>query len=307
MSFYDIADHDVRDRKIEEYIALKNKIKRRNLNVRTDDLKNYDKLVETYKPIVKSQEQMTRDIVEQLKPISENLAIKKQEERPIIGAKRRMVMKKDGPLTEAFRERFLEKDINLDKSFGVRYDSNHFKIGNKSVHFQDDNIVIDGKVYEGTPGLWSLIIDEKPKRYNDSDLERYKELLHETSVLRRNYESDSNYPRSSRSPKWTRILSSIWEDFKREGIIDSDSDDDDYKTDNPEGEGLKMYLQRSGRCFDLKRKENGILITPRPQLPGTLGQDGLFVRVGPTLYDGHGLLLGSNSPFRKIPILGWIL
>ena len=197
MSFYDIADHDVRDRKIEEYIALKNKIKRRNLNVRTDDLKNYDKLVETYKPIVKSQEQMTRDIVEQLKPISENLAIKKQEERPIIGAKRRMVMKKDAPLTEAFRERFLEKDINLDKSFGVRYDSNHFKIGNKSVHFQDDNIVIDGKVYEGTPGLWSLIIDEKPKRYNDSDLERYRELLHETSVLRRNYESDSNYPRSS--------------------------------------------------------------------------------------------------------------
>ena len=40
MSFYDIKDRDVRDRTIEEYIALKNKIKKRN----------NDKHAGTYKP-----------------------------------------------------------------------------------------------------------------------------------------------------------------------------------------------------------------------------------------------------------------
>ena len=48
-------------------------------------------------------------------------------------------------------------------------------------------------------------------------------------------------------------------------------------------------------------------VTPRPQLSGTRGQDGLFVRAGSNLYDGEGLLLGSKSPFRNIPVLGWLL
>ena len=67
-----------------------------------------------------------------------------------------------------------------------------------------------------------------------------------------------------------------------------------------------MYLQKHGECYDLKRKGNEMSIAPRPQLAGTRGRDGLYVRVGSSLYDGHGLLLGSKSPFRNIPILGWI-
>ena len=303
MSFFSVKDRDVRDRSIEDYLALKKKIQKRNEDERIGSLNRYEELEETYKPIVESHAQMTRDIVQELQPISEKLAVKKEEERPKIGAKRRMVMK-NGPITEKFLQRYAEGDTSLDKMFGFRYENSRFMIGNKAAYFQDDNIVIDGEVYVGTPGLWSLITDVKPKGYTENDYERYKELLHETNVLRRNYDPDSSYPRSSKSKKWGKVLHQIWEDFKRSSINDSASE---YETTIEGGDGLKMYLQRDGHCFNLKRKGNGMYLTRRPQLSGTRGQDGLFVRTGSNLYDGEGLLLGSQSPFRNIPVLGWLL
>ena len=305
MSFYDIKDRDVRDRRIEEYIELKNKIQKRNEDEHAGNLNRYKELEETYKPIVESHEKMTRDIVEQLQPISQNLAIKKEEERPKIRAKRRMITK-NGSLTENFIHRYMEGDTTLDKSFGLRYENNHFKIGDKTVQFQGNNILVDGEVYVGTPGLWSLIVDERPKGYDNNDFERYKELLHETNVLRREFNSSTNLPRASKSKKWTKLLSHVWTEFKRRDVSDSDSEDE-YETASVGGDGLKMYLQRDGHCFNLKRKGNGMYVTPRPQLSGTRGQDGLFVRAGSNLYDGEGLLLGSKSPFRNIPVLGWLL
>ena len=244
MSFYDIKDRDVRDSKIEEYIALKNKIQKRNEDEHAGNLNRYKELEETYKPIVESHEKMTRDIVEQLQPISQNLAIKKEEERPKICAKRRMITK-NGSLTENFIYRYMEGDTTLDKSFGLRYENNHFKIGDKTVQFRGNNILVDGEVYVGTPGLWSLIVDERPKGYDNNDFERYKELLHETNVLRREFNSSTNLPRASKSKKWTKLLSHVWTEFKRRDVSDSDSEDE-YETASVGGDGLKMYLQRDG-------------------------------------------------------------
>ena len=41
-------------------------------------------------------------------------------------------------------------------------------------------------------------------------------------------------------------------------------------------------------------------------LAGVYG-NGLYIRRGSSICDGEGLLLGPSSPFKKIPILGWIL
>ena len=91
---------------------------------------------------------------------------------------------------------------------------------------------------------------------------------------------------------------------------DTDSDDSFYSSDSadelPEGDGVKMFLQKHGRCFALQKCGNGLKFTPRPKLAGT-GSDGLYLRVGSRVYDGQGLILGSKSPFKNIPILGWLL
>ena len=102
-------------------------------------------------------------------------------------------------------------------------------------------------------------------------------------------------------------------------LLDKDSDDregefHDSRTatfDDDDGESagegiMKMYLQKDGRCFGLQRCGKGIKFTPRPRLGGIHGS-GLYLRVGSSIYDGEGLLLGSKSPLKKIAILGWIL
>ena len=51
---------------------------------------------------------------------------------------------------------------------------------------------------------------------------------------------------------------------------------------------------------------NGLYITPHSRLAVVSG-DGLYLKCGASIYDGRGLLLGPHSPFKNIPILGWIV
>ena len=91
---------------------------------------------------------------------------------------------------------------------------------------------------------------------------------------------------------------------------DSDSDESFHSTSNGNelsgGDEVKMFLQKHGRCFALQKCGNGLKFIPRPKLAGIRG-DGLYLRVGSGVYDGQGLILGANSPFKNIPILGWLL
>ena len=227
------------------------------------------------------------------------------------------------------------KKSQIDTTFGIRYEDGNWMIGNKQIKINNgDDITSDGEVYDGTPGLWSLITDKVPKQYDNKDLERYKELLYETSAMHQHYNSHDPYPRASGGKKWTQILARIWNEFEMTGVVasnddddetdsidgtllDKDSDDregefqdsrtitfDDDDEDESVGEGImRMYLQKDGRCFGLQRCGKGIKFTPRPRSGGIHGS-GLSLRVGSSIFDGEGLLLGSKSPFKKIPILG---
>ena len=114
----------------------------------------------------------------------------------------------------------------------------------------------------------------------------------------------------------TGIVSSDNEDDDTESDVDTlVGEDDDYDDDNDDvyhdtstefGDGVKMYLQKNGRCFGLQKNGMVMTLTPRPRLVGIRG-DGLYFRAGSSIYDDYGLILGSRSPFRNIPILGWIL
>ena len=69
------------------------------------------------------------------------------------------------------------------------------------------------------------------------------------------------------------------------------------------GDGL--FLQKGGYCYRADPVEgNGLYLSPHNVL--THG-DGLFLKHGSNIHDGKGLLLGANSPFKNIPILGLIL
>lgn len=71
------------------------------------------------------------------------------------------------------------------------------------------------------------------------------------------------------------------------------------------GDGL--YLFRSGHCIKVDPvKGNGLYLQAHPSLDDERG-DGLYLKRGSSVYNGEGLILGKNSPFKNVPILGWIL
>ena len=71
--------------------------------------------------------------------------------------------------------------------------------------------MVDGvEEYEGTPGLWELIVSKEPKDFIKEDYENYVKMMTKTNTLYRDNDSNSLYPKSSKGYKWNNILKDIW-------------------------------------------------------------------------------------------------
>ena len=75
------------------------------------------------------------------------------------------------------------------------------------------------------------------------------------------------------------------------------------------GDGI--YIRKGKHCYRAYPVKGDGLFLDRHRgkgagVPPSLG-DGLFLRHGRNVHDGQGLLLGRNSPFENIPVLGWLL
>ena len=74
--------------------------------------------------------------------------------------------------------------------------------------------------------------------------------------------------------------------------------------------GSGLYLQKRGSGNNAARiqvvKGNGLYLIPHP--PVVVDGHGLFLKgADHRVYGGEGLILGPNSPFKNIPLLGLIL
>ena len=70
------------------------------------------------------------------------------------------------------------------------------------------------------------------------------------------------------------------------------------------GDGL--YLHKNSKCYRVqKMKGDGLYLSPSSRLP--TAADGLFLKHGGEISDCSGLLMGKTSPFKNIPVLGWLL
>ena len=71
--------------------------------------------------------------------------------------------------------------------------------------------------------------------------------------------------------------------------------------------GSGLYLNKGGLVSQVEMDGYGLYLKPYKG-KGLKGYgDRLYLKQGGKLYDGKGLLLGPNSPFPNIPILGAIL
>ena len=70
--------------------------------------------------------------------------------------------------------------------------------------------------------------------------------------------------------------------------------------------GSGLYLKEGGRICQIETNGHGLYLKPYKGKGLQSHGDGLHLKQGGKLYDGRGLLLGPNSPFANIPILGAI-
>ena len=264
---------------------------------------------------------MHEEVVKQLQPLHKQLeAVVKQEPNLVLEDEERV---EHNVMLKKYIERLMGQDPDIDTTFGIRYVDQKLKIGNKEIRFDHHHLTIGDLAYNFTPGLWSLITEKVPGNYSEEDLMAYKEILYDTAALHQDYDSNKK-AKASRSKKWTELLKKIWLQIKvDEGDDGEESEralmeiEKEMVKDASSGSGIggefirngKMFLRKNGLCYSVKKtRGNGLYFREHaPYLLSGINYDGLFVKHKGRVYNGEGLILGKNSPFKNIPILGWIL
>ena len=222
MSFLKINDPVKRDQTVKEYLELKKNIRGNMLSERTGEQPLQTDLSKIFKPITETQKATAREITKELKPIKEGIeslpqAITFPAYPSIEASKEEETFTAPyfiGDIAESYLRKFTTK-AEADRTYGLYDRKGEFYIGNKPVVIKEKNFVVENEEYEGTPGLWELIVSKEPKGFTEEDYNNYAKLMLKTNALHVDYNPEKRKPKSRRSYKWNNILSDIWHNQKK--------------------------------------------------------------------------------------------
>lgn len=103
--------------------------------------------------------------------------------------------------------------LDYDRTYGVRYENNEYLLGNSSIQFDDKkNVVINGKTFLKSPGLYELLFKKLPDKnmFSEIDLLHYKDIGIMTSLFYRKYDKNTQI-NGNPSKKYTQIVSKLVE------------------------------------------------------------------------------------------------
>ena len=131
-----------------------------------------------------------------------------------------------GEIAKTYLRKFATKD-EADRMYGLYDKAGKFYIGNKLAIIVDNDLVVGREEYEGTPGLWELIVSKEPKYFTKEDYENYAKLMVKTNTLHVGNNPENKRPKSSKSYKWNTILKDIWDkrkEYEGSGVVVIPSD-----------------------------------------------------------------------------------
>ena len=236
MSFLKIRDPVKRDQTVKEYLELKKNIRDNLLSERTREQQLQTELTKFYRPITETQKATAREITEGLKPIREGIEKLPQAMQPPGEATGEEEEEEKPEATPenlgdiAYNYLHGKKPYPRDETFGIYLGKDgHYHMGKqtnkenkKILTIAYNNIIVDGEKFRGTPGLWELIMEDRPRNYTKEDEDEYRDLLIKTNALHRDFNPKNPNPRSSKSSKWNTILGPIWRDmvgYEGKGIV----------------------------------------------------------------------------------------
>ncbi|KYN00609.1 hypothetical protein ALC62_08619 [Cyphomyrmex costatus] len=117
-----------------------------------------------------------------------------------------------GPLGQKYLKAVLsgKKAVNIDV-YGVYFSDEGTMLGDKHITLnKNDDIIIDGKRYDGTPGLYELIFMKFPNESicTDDDVQTYKSILLTTNAYRRGHNA-GNQVLGNKGHKYKNIIAPL--------------------------------------------------------------------------------------------------
>ena len=143
---------------MKEYLELKKNIRDNLLSERTGEQQLQTDLSKFYRSITETQKATAREITEGLKPIREGIENLPQA----ITFPPTQSLGEEKPLDFGEIAKEYLKDPDRDTTFGIRNEEGLYYIGDKQATIVNNNIIIGDEKFEGTPGLWELIISKNP-------------------------------------------------------------------------------------------------------------------------------------------------
>ena len=272
MSFIKIKDPRKREELIKDFIETRKRIKDNFVARKVGEAEYQTGLTKLFKPVTETQKATAKEITEAQKATAEKftselLPIKEGIEElptklfrkifPSIEFKASDIIN-FGPLAvEALLQAFTKN--NIDLTYGIYAKDGKFKIGGKFITIEDNDIKVDGIIFEGTPGFWELVTSKNiknPENYKEDDLNKYRRLVILTNTAYRNNNPTQNYPKVGKSNKWKKIIKPIWEAIKQQKEDEEDETEDEYEefTDEPtpgtSGTGLKILPSDPNALID---------------------------------------------------------
>ena len=268
MSFIKVKDPRKWEELVRDFIETRKRIKDNFMARKVGEAEYQTGLTKLFKPVTDTQKATTKEITEAQKATAEKftqelLPIKEGIEElptklfkkvfPSIEFKASDIVN-FGPLAvDALLKAFTEK--NIDRFYGIYAEDGKFKIGDKFITIEDNNIKVEDKIFVGTPGFWELITSKNPnpEYYTKEDLSKYQQLVILTNTAYRNNNPTQNYPKQSKGNKWKKIIKPIWEAIKEqqeEEYKEFEEPEDDDPQPGTSGSGLKILPSDPNALID---------------------------------------------------------
>ena len=239
MSFIKVKDPRKREELVRDFIETRKRIKDNFIARKVGEAEYQTGLTKLFKPVTETQKATTKEITDAQKAATEKITkellpiktgieglpgalglptyptLEMTEGEPIPTVEMTQEKKDLGTIaTDALIKLASKKGI--DKSFGLTVKNKKLHIGDKPITIKDNNIIIDGKEYIGTEGLWELIISNNPQegKYTEDDYINYINLLVQTNTIYQDNNPYNTKPKSSSSEKWNKLISPVWEHIK---------------------------------------------------------------------------------------------
>ena len=270
MSFIKIKDPRKREELIKDLIETRKRIKDNFIARKVGEIEYQTGLTKLFKPVTETQKATAKEITEAQKATAEKftselLPIKEGIEElptklfrkiyPSIEFKASDIIN-FGPLAvDSLLQAFTKN--NIDLTYGIYAKDGKFKIGDKFITIEDNDIKVDDKIFEGTPGFWELVTSKNiknPKDYEKDDLNKYQRLVILTNTAYRNNDPTQNYPKQSKGNKWKYLIKPIWvaikEQEEEEEYKEFEEPDEDEPTPDTSGTGLKILPSDPNALID---------------------------------------------------------